>query len=106
MRSRKYQPHIYLNETEYNQLEKLSQKTGMTINTVIRKLIMGAELSERPNRDYRTLARAVDRIGVNINQIAHMANITRRVGNEEIQRLLEEFRSLQKEIEAWKKQWL
>lgn len=106
MRERNIPVQVYLDEKEFRQLDKLSHKTGLNFSAVIRKLLSGAELLERPNRDYRTLSRSVDRIGANINQIAHMANITRSVERNEVQKLQAEFRSLQKEIEVWKKQWL
>ena len=106
MRKRKYELHIFLNQEEWKQLELLRTKTGLSSSSVIRRLIQGTPIQERPNMDYRELRRAIDRIGNNYNQIAYKANRTDSVSNadwKESRRLLEEVKA---EIERWKKIWL
>lgn len=75
MRTRNRAVQVYLNETEYEKLERLSQFSNINHSTVIRKLIMGKEIRERPNMDFLSLATEVNWLGTNLNQIAHRANL-------------------------------
>ena len=74
MRTRNRAVQVYLNEKEYEKLEQLSQFSGITHSTVIRKLITGKEIRQRPDLDFRALAYEISAIGNNLNQIARRAN--------------------------------
>ena len=74
MRNREYDMHLRLNETEYRKLGELAQKAGITRSVVLRKLIMGTEIKERPNFDFITLVSTIDHLCINVNQIAYHAN--------------------------------
>ena len=94
-----------LNEPEFRKLDTITHKSGTSFSVVIRNLIMGHELRERPNADFLTLARSFDKIGSNINQIAKKANtedIASVADLKEVNKLLKDMR---REMNDWKKTW-
>ena len=74
MRTRKRAVQVYLNEKEYEKLEQLSRFSGNSHSAVIRKLITGKEIRQRPDLNFRALAMEISAIGNNLNQIARRAN--------------------------------
>ena len=96
MRTRKNFIATRLNDAEKHHFLRLVEQSGCSRYEFIRRLIMGAELKKVPDEDIRSLSRSVDRIGNNINQIAHLANARGYVEQGD----LEEVRLLQKQIIA------
>ena len=96
MRTRKNFIATRLNDAEKHHFLRLVEQSGCSRYEFIRRLIMGAELKKVPDEDIRSLSRSVDRIGNNINQIAHLANVRGYVEQGD----LEEVRLLQKQIIA------
>jgi hypothetical protein len=96
MRTRKNFIATRLNDAEKHHFLRLVEQSGCSRYEFIRRLIMGAELKKVPDEDIRSLSRSVDRIGNNINQIAHLANARGYVEQGD----LEEVRLLQKQIVA------
>ncbi len=96
MRTRKNFIATRLNDAEKHHFLRLVERSGCSRYEFIRRLIMGAELKKVPDEDIRSLSRSVDRIGNNINQIAHLANARGYVEQGD----LEEVRLLQKQIIA------
>ena len=95
MRSRQYETHLRLNEKEQRKLDELAKKAGVTKSAVLRKLIMGAEIKERPNVDFIDLIQSIDHLAINVNQIAHHANMQGGITAEEaaeVKRLVTEIR--------------
>lgn len=76
---------VRLDEKEYSHLKKESQKVNMKMEPYIRKLIMGIEVRPRPPDDFYKLLREINAIGVNINQIAHIANAERKISSDRIE---------------------
>ncbi len=74
MRTRKRAVQVYLNEKEHEKLEQLSRFSGNSHSAVIRKLITGKEIRQRPDLNFRALAMEISAIGNNLNQIARRAN--------------------------------
>ena len=74
MRTRNRAVQVYLNEKEYEKLEQLSRFSNINHSTVIRKLITGQEIRERPNMDFLSLVTEISHLGTNLNQIAYRAN--------------------------------
>ena len=74
MRTRNRAVQVYLNEKEYEKLEQLSRFSNINHSTVIRKLITGQEIRERPNMDFLSLVTEINHLGTNLNQIAYRAN--------------------------------
>ena len=75
---------LRLDSTEYAHLKQLSMDTGLKMEPVIRRLIVGAELRPRPPGELTELLRQMSGVAVNINQIARVANASGFVRMEEI----------------------
>lgn len=105
MRNRQYETHLRLNEKEQQKLDELAKKAGVTKSTVLRKLIMGTEVKERPNVDFIDLIQSIDHLAINVNQIAHHANMQGGITAEEAaeaKRLVTEIRKrLYRKKEIW-----
>ena len=78
---------LRLDSAEYAYLKKLSTDTGLKMEPVIRRLIVGAELRPRPPGELTELLRQMSGMAVNINQIAKVANASDFVRMEEIERI-------------------
>ena len=76
---------VRLDEKEYSHLKQESQKVNMKMEPYIRKLIMGVEARPRPPDDFYKLLREINAIGVNINQIAHIANAEKKAPDDRIE---------------------
>ena len=74
---------LRLDRTEYAHLKQLSMDTGLKMEPVIRRLIVGAELRPRPPGELTELLRQSG-VAVNINQIAKVANASGFVRMEDI----------------------
>ena len=106
MRSREYDMHLRLNETEYRKLRELAKKSGITRSVVLRKLIMGTEIKERPNVDFMTLVSTIDHLCINVNQIAHHANTQGGITAEEAAEAKRLVTEIRKRL-YWKKEiWM
>ena len=75
---------LRLDRTEYAHLKQLSIDTGLKMEPVIRRLIVGAELRPRPPDELAELLRQLSGMAVNINQIAKVANASGFVRMEDI----------------------
>lgn len=60
-------------------LLSLSKQSGRSMSAVVRDLIDGSTIREMPTADYHAMTDALRRIGVNLNQIAMVANSTGNV---------------------------
>ena len=78
---------LRLDSTEYAYLKQLSTDTGLKMEPVIRRLIVGAELRPRPPGELTELLHQLSAMGNNINQIAKAANASGFVRMEEIERI-------------------
>lgn len=75
---------LRLDSTEYAHLKQLSMDTGLKMEPVIRRLIVGAELRPRPPDELAELLWQLSGMAVNINQIAKVANASGFVRMEDI----------------------
>ena len=75
---------LRLDSTEYAHLKQLSMDTGLKMEPVIRRLIVGAELRPRPPGELTELPRQLSGMAVNINQIAKVANASGFIRMEDI----------------------
>lgn len=75
---------LRLDSTEYAHLKQLSMDTGLKMEQVIRRLIVGAELRPRPPGELTELLRQLSGMAVNINQIAKVANASGFIRMEDI----------------------
>ena len=75
---------LRLDSTEYAHLKQLSMDTGLKMEPVIRRLIVGAELRPRPPDELAELLRQMSGVAVTIKQIAKVANASGFVRMEDI----------------------
>lgn len=75
---------LRLNTEEYDHLKELSDTTGLKMEPLLRKLVMGTTLHPRPPDIYPKLLRELSAIGNNVNQIAHVANGKKDITAEEV----------------------
>lgn len=106
MRKRNHRIFTRLNDEEFSAFRALCKKSGLGPTVLMRKLIGQIEIKERPNLDFRSLARSVDRIGNNYNQIAHKVNATGAVSKADLEQSRLLLKEIKAEIESWKAQWL
>ena len=78
---------LRLDSTEYAHLKKLSTDTGLKMEPVIRRLIVGAELRPRPPGELTELLRQMSGMAANINQIAKVANASGFVRMEDVEHI-------------------
>ena len=89
MRKREKAILCWLNEKEYEHLKKQAGTSGLTVSALIRKLIMGQEIRQRPPAEMPELLRQMSAIGNNINQIAKVANSSKFIRQEDIEKIQE-----------------
>lgn len=75
---------LRLDAKEYAHLKELSQQTGLKMEPLLRKLILGVNLRPRPPDQYADLLRELSAIGNNVNQIAHIANGKKDINTAEL----------------------
>lgn len=78
---------LRLDSAECAHLKQLSADTGLKMEPVLRRLIVGAELRPRPPDELPELLRQLSGMAVNINQIAKVANARGFVRMEDIDRI-------------------
>lgn len=89
MRNRNHRFSLWLNDMEFAYLAKQAEIAGLKKEPFIRKLIMGTQIRPRPPDEYVRLAREVNVIGNNINQIAHIANAEQHISTDKIAKVLQ-----------------
>ena len=65
-------------------MKELSDTTGLKMEPVLRKLVMGVQLRPRPPDTYAALLRELSAIGNNANQIAYWANARKSISEADI----------------------
>ena len=78
---------LRLNSAEYAHLKQLSIDTGLKMEPVIRRLIVGVELRSRPPDELAELLRQMSGMAANINQIAKVANASGFARMEDIEQI-------------------
>ena len=74
MANQDYFLSVRLKPDDQRKLEALCETSGLPASTVVRELISGTEIKSRRPMELKELYLAVNRIGVNVNQIARKAN--------------------------------
>lgn len=98
--TKKYEICLRLNEAERKKLEQDTALSGLSKTDYLRSLIMGTEIKPRRPAELKELYLAVNRIGVNINQIARKANagFATRSDMEELKFLMRKIEMLMSRI--------
>lgn len=74
MRTRNHRINFWLNDGELVHLKRQVEQSGLSMEGLIRSLIMGVEIRPKPPEQYAALLQNLSAIGNNLNQIAHIAN--------------------------------
>lgn len=74
---------VRLTDKEYAKLREMSETSGLKMEPVIRKLLVGYEIRPRPNATCIKLIKELSAIGNNLNQIAHLANATGKITEDQ-----------------------
>ena len=98
MRMRNIGFKLWLSEDEHSHLVRQAEKTGLTRGQFLRNLVMGVNLRARPPDTYYQLIKEVNAIGVNINQIAHIANAEQTISEEKINSIIEYFDEIMNKV--------
>lgn len=76
---------VRLTAEEYAHLKRIAAEADMSMESLIRQLIMGVQLRPRPPSEYAALLRELSAIGNNINQIAYWANAQKGITNTQVE---------------------
>jgi len=74
IRRRYCDKHVMFYPEEIERLNELSKLTGLSANEVIRSCLNNIVFKEAPPKEFYDLLNKINNIGININQIAHIAN--------------------------------
>lgn len=86
MRLKTNKLNFYVEDEVRGKLEKLTKESGLTMTTVVSKLIMNREIRPLPTEELRRIYKELNHIGCNINQIAYIANAERHIPDEQLNR--------------------
>ena len=73
MRKRNHRIVFYLDDTEYNSLERKVKMTSLSREGFIRKAIQNAQIHTAPPADLPMFIRELRRVGINIDQLLRIA---------------------------------
>lgn len=82
MRQRKFAVQFYLDDKELEHLDSEVRRTGLNRSSYLRMLILNRVPKERPDQNWEEMRDQLRRIGVTLNQIAHVAHRTNIVDKE------------------------
>ena len=88
--NRKYK-NLTFTFDEWNRIEELAAGCKMKTATYIKQMALNGRIINLDLKDYHEYISALNKIGSNINQIAHIANSSGYVTSDELQRI-ERFR--------------
>lgn len=88
----------YLTKAEHERLSHLAKASGYSRSGYLRKLLMGAVPPALPPAEFYEFTNEINRIGVNINQIAKVANMTGHIMEAELNAHYGELRQVLSEI--------
>lgn len=84
MRTRNHRVNFRLNDAELAYLKQQVRQSGLSMEGLIRCLIMGVEVRPKPPEQYAQLLQNLSAIGNNLNQIACIANEQKYIHQAEL----------------------
>lgn len=85
-----HQLHVMLSNEDYAHLKEQQRRSGLSISTLIRFLLAGLEVKERPTEAVMQVYRELNAIGNNLNQLAWAANKGVPVSSEQLAEIRQE----------------
>lgn len=101
MSIRNIRKEIKFNKDEWETVCRRSGELGMRTGTFIRKISVQGEIKVFDFKQLDNVYRAINRIGVNLNQIATVANSTGSVYQKDIEDMQKEFKEMSVIVEDW-----
>ena len=98
MRKRGLRIDVMLNEIEYKKLMDDVEREKTSYSDYVRKLIMKAELKEKPDYEFYNVMKELSKIGINLNQLARKANTLNFIDKDEYKKQAEEWKSFSNKI--------
>lgn len=98
MRKRVVKFQTWLSREEKDILRKKACLVGMSESSLIRCWIKDIHPKEKPPPEFYNLINELRRIGINLNQIAHVANATHHINNYKYDINAEELNKIIKNI--------
>ena len=98
MRTRNNRIILRLTDTELDRLNTAVQKSGLSREVYLRKLIDGIQPRELPLPDFYPMMRQLYYCGNNLNQIARKAHALGSIDAEKYDEAVAEFREIVEEI--------
>ena len=74
MPGRTHMISVRLTDAERRKLSQICAVSGLPVSAVLRQLISGVTIRQRPPKELHDLYAEINRIGTNINQIARKTN--------------------------------
>lgn len=92
---------IRFSPNEWETIKRKAAASYMKIGTYIRRISVQGAIKVYDLKDANDVRKAFNRIGVNIDQIAKVANSTGSVYQKDIEDLQTEMKQLKKVVENW-----
>jgi hypothetical protein len=100
MRKRNHRIVFYLDDTEYNALERKVKMTSLSREGFIRKAIQNAQIHTAPPADLPVFIREIRRIGINIDHILRIAHTKAPLQVPDLKKALTNLSELEDKIDA------
>lgn len=101
MGKRNIEKHIRFTSEEYEIICKRSAKMNLRTGTYIRTIAVQGVVKVFPLKELNDVQRALNRIGVNLNQIAAVANSSGSVYQKDMEDVLKEMKQLRNIVNEW-----
>lgn len=101
MGKRNIEKNIRFTSEEYEIICKRSAKMNLRTGTYIRTIAVQGVVKVFPLKELNDVQRALNRIGVNLNQIAAVANSSGSVYQKDMEDVLKEMKQLRNIVNEW-----
>ena len=98
MRKRRIKKNFWFDEEEDNVLKNLSKISGKTEVQVIRKLITGATIKEKPPQEFYEIVKELLQFRKDIKTIKELSRFTKELDTKRIEKTLNEIDELRLRI--------
>lgn len=98
MRTRNHRIVFYLNDKEFEILEKKAKRTSRSREDFIRKAVAEVQIKEAPPADLHKLIWEIRRVGNNIDQILMNANAKGLLNIPDLRKAIDDLREVEKRI--------
>ncbi len=96
---------LWMSEEEDHALQKICDQSGLSRAAVLRKMITGSPIRERPNADFLSLTDAIEKIGVNFNQLIRKVNTTGAASDHDLKEAKRAYQQVLRLMREWEKTW-